>query len=86
MKLPIVTALLAWAGKLRFKQLFVLTATVFVLDIFIPDMVPFADEALLGLATLLLGSWKDKRATNEEALAHDGAVDAEFSVDKDKPA
>jgi hypothetical protein len=47
-----------FAGSLRFPQLFWLTLTLFLLDVLIPDLIPFADEILLGLATLLLGSWK----------------------------
>jgi hypothetical protein len=43
-------------GHLRFPQLFLITAAVFVLDVLIPDLIPFVDEILLGLATLLLGS------------------------------
>lgn len=50
-----------FAGGLRFPQLFWLTLILFLLDVLIPDLIPFADEILLGLATLLLGSWK-KRA------------------------
>lgn len=65
MKLPIVTALLAWAKTLRFQQLFWLTGALFIADLIVPDMVPFADEALLGLMTLLFASWKDKRSPNE---------------------
>ena len=47
-----------FAGELRFPQLFWLTLILFLLDVLIPDLIPFADEILLGLATLLLGSWK----------------------------
>ena len=43
---------------LRFPQLFVLVATVLVVDLLIPDLIPFADEILLGLLTVLLGSLK----------------------------
>ena len=46
------------AGRLKFPQLFAFTATLFVLDLVIPDLIPFVDEILLGLATLLLGSMK----------------------------
>ena len=49
-----------FAGQLRFPQLFWLTAILFLLDVLIPDLIPFADEILLGLATLLLGSWKKR--------------------------
>jgi hypothetical protein len=45
-----------FASRLRFPQLFFVTAGVFVVDLFIPDLIPFADEILLGLLTLLLGN------------------------------
>ena len=73
-----------FAGELRFPQLFWLTAILFVLDALIPDLIPFADEILLGLATLLLGSWKKKRVdpsgearTVSEQEAPDRVIDVE---------
>ena len=56
-----------FAARLRFPQLFWLTAILFLLDVFIPDLIPFADEILLGLATLVLGSWKRKRDEGKPA-------------------
>jgi hypothetical protein len=67
-RIPIVTALLKYADRLRFRQLFLLTASLFVIDLLIPDMIPFADELLLGLLTLLFGSWrktKPQQATTD---------------------
>ncbi len=55
-----------FASRLRFPQLFALTAVLFVLDLLIPDLIPFVDEILLALATILLGSWKDKRQVEED--------------------
>lgn len=52
--------LLAFASRLRFPQLFLLTAAVFFLDLIIPDVIPFADEVLLGLLTTMLGSVRKK--------------------------
>jgi hypothetical protein len=52
--------LLAFAARLRFPQLFLLTAAMFILDLLIPDVIPFADEVLLGLTTALLGSIRGK--------------------------
>jgi hypothetical protein len=43
-------------SRLRYPQLFLLTAALFGLDLIIPDLVPFVDEILLGLMTVLLGS------------------------------
>jgi hypothetical protein len=51
----------SFASQLRFPQLFWLTLIVFIVDLLVPDFIPFADEVLLGLATLLFGSWKRRR-------------------------
>ncbi|SEK99785.1 hypothetical protein SAMN05428989_1225 [Pseudoxanthomonas sp. GM95] len=59
---PMTIPLMRWARKLRYPTLFKITAVLFVLDLLIPDVVPFADEILLGLGTLLLASWKDRKA------------------------
>ena len=55
---PIAGVLLRFAAGPRFPVLFGITAALFVLDLLIPDLVPFADELLLGLATLILASLK----------------------------
>jgi len=58
----VTTSLLGrFASRLRFPTLFFLTAGLFLLDLWIPDLIPFADEVLLGLATVLLGMWKRRR-------------------------
>ena len=49
------------ASRLRFPTLFVLVATIFVADLLIPDLIPFVDEILLGLLTVLLGSLRNRR-------------------------
>lgn len=51
-------AVLRYAQRLRFPHVFLLTLVIFVADMLIPDFIPFADEILLGLLTLLLASWK----------------------------
>jgi len=57
---PILAPLLRFAARLRFPTLFLITAALFVLDVLIPDFIPFADEILLGLGTLVLASWKNR--------------------------
>jgi len=47
-----------FAGRLRFPQLFLFTGALFLLDLLVPDLIPFADEVLLGLITLLFGTWR----------------------------
>lgn len=51
----------AWLSRLRSWQLFLLAGGLFVADLVFPDPIPFLDEAMLGLATLLLGRWKRRR-------------------------
>ena len=49
---PLLAPLLGFFGRLSYPRLFALTVALFALDVLIPDMVPFADELLLGLGTL----------------------------------
>jgi len=60
----ILNRLMQFAAGLRFPKLLAMTAALFVLDLIIPDMIPFADEILLGLLSLLLASLK-KRGPND---------------------
>ena len=50
----LLNPLLRRAERLRHPTLFWITAALFVVDLLIPDVIPFADEILLGLGTLLL--------------------------------
>lgn len=59
---PLTGGLLKFAAGLRFPQLFWITLSLFVLDVFMPDLIPFADELLLGLLTLLFASIKRRGA------------------------
>jgi Family of unknown function (DUF6116) len=55
---PLVGWFVARLARLRFPALFLIAAGLFLLDLVVPDMIPFADEVLLGLATALLASWR----------------------------
>ena len=55
---PLTGPLLAYASQLRFPTLFKITLGVFLLDLLIPDFIPFADEILLGLGALILSNWR----------------------------
>ena len=67
--------LMAFAGRLRFPYLFLITLVAFLLNLIIPDAIPFADEILLGLMTALLASLKkrgqDKKPQGEEVKQRD---------------
>lgn len=47
---------LQFASGLRFPQLFLLALGIFVVDVLVPDFIPFADEIILGLVALIAAS------------------------------
>jgi uncharacterized membrane protein YesL len=51
---------LCGASSLRFPYLFLLMSVLFVLNLLIPDMFPFADEVLMGLVAMLLANVRKK--------------------------
>lgn len=55
-------------GRLRFPQLFTVAAILLVLDLVIPDAIPFVDEALLALLTAMLSMLR-RRAPEGDADA-----------------
>ncbi len=63
------TALMSrFLSGLRHPWIFGLVGLFFVVDLIVPDVVPFADEVLLGLLTLLLAAWrKRKDSTTHQA-------------------
>jgi len=57
-----LTAVLGrYGARLRFPHLLLGLAVLFVVDLVVPDLLPFVDELLLGLATLLVGSLTHRR-------------------------
>jgi hypothetical protein len=64
MKRRIQDRLLHYASRLRFPKLLALAAAVFVADLIFPDVIPFADEILLGLITLLLAMVRKRNGKN----------------------
>jgi hypothetical protein len=61
MSSPILLPLMSWARKLRYPTLFKITATLFAVSMLLPDPIPFIDEILFGLSTLLLANWKRRK-------------------------
>jgi hypothetical protein len=71
---PLLAPLLGFFGRLSYPRLFALTAALFALDVVVPDVVPFADELLLGLGTLLLANWKKRKGP---AVPESSPIDGE---------
>jgi len=52
--------LLGYVESLRFPWLLLITAGVFLVNLFVPDALPFVDEILLGLIAVILSRLKRK--------------------------
>ena len=59
---PLLAPILGFVGRLSYPRLFMITAALFVIDLVIPDFIPLADEILLGLGSLLLANFKNRKA------------------------
>lgn len=60
---PLLGPLMRWLGRLSYPRLFLVAAGLFAADLVVPDLIPFVDEILLGLGTLLLANWKNRKGT-----------------------
>jgi len=61
---PLLLPMLEWARRLRYPTLFKITAGLFALSVLLPpgiDPIPFLDELVFGLGTLLLANWKRRK-------------------------
>jgi hypothetical protein len=77
---PLIAPILGFLSRLSFPRLFVLAATIWALDMAIPDVVPFIDELLLGIGTLLLASLRKKtppEAADQNASAQKPPIEGE---------
>ena len=53
--------LMSFMSTLRFPWLLLITLTLFLVNVFVPDVIPFVDEILLGLIALVLARIKRKK-------------------------
>jgi Family of unknown function (DUF6116) len=47
---------------LRFPALFVILLVVTLVDLVVPDIIPFVDEIVLAALTALFGLWRERRS------------------------
>ena len=50
--------MITFLDSLRSWQLFVLAAALLVIDLLVPDPIPFLDETFLAVLTYTLSRWK----------------------------
>ncbi len=70
-KAGIAGVFLRWASGLRFPYLALLTLILFVANLFIPDVMPFADEIIMGLVAALFASIRKKPDKEQITEAND---------------
>ncbi len=58
---PLLAPVISFLSRLKHPQLFKLVALLFAIDLVVPDIIPFADEILLAMGTMVLGNWKRQR-------------------------
>lgn len=51
--------------SLRFPWLLLVTSTLFLVNLFVPDALPFVDEILLALVAVILGRIRKRGRTDE---------------------
>ncbi|MBF8270465.1 MAG: hypothetical protein HW386_2174 [Gammaproteobacteria bacterium] len=64
----------AYANRLKFKNLFILTVSLFVIDLLIPDFIPMIDEIILALIAVLLTNWKKEDNPEQPGTVIEGEV------------
>jgi len=69
-----IEAFLKNANQLKFRNLFYLVTGLFLIDLLVPDFIPFIDEIILGLLAILLANWKKERNQDKEGTLIEGEV------------
>lgn len=65
---PMLAPVMRWMSRLSYPRLFLLAAVLFVATLLFPDPIPFVDEILLGIGTVVLANWKSrKKPTGNDA-------------------
>jgi len=70
----LIELFLAYANQLKYKKLFLLILSLFVIDLLVPDMIPMIDEIILGLLTIILANWKKERQQEEPGNVIEGEI------------
>ena len=72
--IPIIETFLKNANQLKFKNLFFLVVGLFIIDLLVPDFIPFIDEIILGLLAIILANWKKERKQDDKGTLIEGKI------------
>ncbi len=70
----LIAAFMSFANKLRFRNLFILIVILFVINLLVPDFIPFVDEIILGLLAIILANLKEEREREKKGNLIEGEV------------
>jgi len=59
-----------YASGLRYPRLLLIILGLFILDVAVPDLIPFADEVLLGLIALVISRMKNRGEKSNPTFDH----------------
>ena len=81
----LVAVFLAFANKLKFRNLFLIVVSLFIADLLVPDFIPLIDEIILGLLAIILANWKEER--KQKDIDKGTVIEGEIvnEAEKDKP-
>jgi hypothetical protein len=65
---------LTFANQLKFRSLFIVVISLFVIDLLVPDFIPMIDEIILGLLAIILANWKKEKNQDEQGNLIEGEV------------
>lgn len=75
----------AFLDRLSTSNLVFVVAAVFVIDLFIPDAIPFIDEMVLGVLTILLTRWRSGAFRRAAEAADESSGNTEGAGTKPPP-
>jgi hypothetical protein len=70
----LISLFLTFANQLKFKNLFLLVISLFVIDLLVPDFIPMIDEIILGLLAIILANWKREREQDKPGILIEGEI------------
>jgi len=65
---------LAFANQLKYRNLFLVVISLFIIDLLVPDFIPMIDEIILGLLAIILANWKKERNQDKPGNLIEGEI------------
>ncbi len=70
----LISLFLTFANQLKFRNLFLVVISLFVIDLLVPDFIPMIDEIILGLLAIILANLKKERNRDKQGNLIEGEI------------